>query len=81
MRLRRLSRDKTGIRRPHEETGPSAEKEFTKVEPTPGPELDKKREYIVKELCSTEQTYVKNLEDALNVPLTPSPRPNRSLEH
>lgn len=39
----------------------------TKSEPTPGPELDKKREYIVKELQATEQTYVKSLEDALNV--------------
>lgn len=39
----------------------------TKVEPTPSAELDKKREYIVREIFSTETTYVKNLSDCITV--------------
>jgi len=86
VRLRRLSRDTSAIRRPYEQQGShisaidvilrlsphfvslgDAHAELTKKEPEPSAELDKKREYIVKEIFSTEQTYVKNLEVALTV--------------
>jgi len=48
-------------------SGAAAPAELTKQELEASPELDKKREYIVREIFSTEQTYVKNLEVALSV--------------
>jgi hypothetical protein len=54
------------IQRPRVVQPPSTiELGIEKVKPEPGADLDKTREYIVKEILSTEKTYIDSLEEAM----------------